>query len=61
MPHDILLSKLSACGRSNDSIKLLKSYLTDRKQQVKLSGIVSSLSVIKCLCPTRFHIGPTIV
>ena len=38
MPHDILLSKLSAYGLSNDSIKLLKSYL---KQQVKLSGIVA--------------------
>ena len=60
LPYDILLSKLSAYGLSNDSVNLLKSYLTDRKQQVKLSGIVNSLSMIK-RCPTGFHIGPAIV
>ena len=47
LPHDILLSKLSAYDLSNDSVNLLKSYLADGKQQVKLSGIVSSWSVIK--------------
>ena len=35
--HDILLSKLSAYGLSNDSVNLLNSYLTDIKQQIKLT------------------------
>ena len=58
-PNDILLSRLSAYGLSNDSVNPLKSYLTDRKQLIKLSGIVNLWSVIK-MCPTGFHIDPTI-
>jgi hypothetical protein len=36
LPHDILLSKLPAYGLTENSIKLLYSYLSDRKQQIKL-------------------------
>ena len=42
LPHNILLSKLSAYGLSEDSVLLLKSYLSDRKQQIKISSVVSS-------------------
>ena len=38
LPHDILLCKLSAYGLSQNSVKLLGNYLTDRSQQVKLKG-----------------------
>jgi hypothetical protein len=41
LPHDILLSKLSAYGLTENSIKLLYSYLSDRKQQIKIGNIVS--------------------
>ena len=47
LPYDILLSKLSAYGLCNESVNLLKSYLSGRTQQVKLNGIVSSWSAIK--------------
>ena len=39
LPHDILLSKLAAYGLSSQSVKLLESYLTGRKQQVKIQGV----------------------
>ena len=35
LPHDILLDKLSAYGMSTDSVSLLESYLSTRKQQLK--------------------------
>ena len=47
LPHDILLSKSSAYGLRNETVQLLNSYLSGRKQQIKLKNIVSSWSVIK--------------
>jgi hypothetical protein len=44
LPHDILLDKLSAYGMSTDSVSLLESYLSNRKQQIKINGILSSSS-----------------
>ena len=41
LPHDILLDKLSAYGMSTDSVCLLESYLSNRKQQIKINGILS--------------------
>jgi hypothetical protein len=53
LPHDILLDKLSAYGMSTDSISLLESYLSNRKQQIKINGILSSWSDIQ-RCNNRF-------
>jgi hypothetical protein len=47
LPHDILLDKLSAYGMSNDSVSLLESYLSNRKQQIKINSILSSWADIK--------------
>jgi hypothetical protein len=47
LPHDILLDKLSAYGMSTDSVSLLESYLSNRKQQIKINGILSSWSAHK--------------
>ena len=44
LAHKILLAKLSECGLSVESVKLLKRYLSSRKQQVKLNNIVNSWS-----------------
>jgi hypothetical protein len=41
LPHDILLNKLSAYGLTENSIKLLYSYLSDRKQQIEIGNIIS--------------------
>ena len=35
LPHDILLSKLSAYGLRNESVQLLNNYFSGRKQQIK--------------------------
>ena len=58
LPHDILLSKLSAYGLKNESVQLLNSYLSGRKQQVKLNNIVSSWSCIKKGVPLGSILGP---
>ena len=42
LPHNILLEKLSAYGLSLKSVKLFSSYLSNRKQQIKIGNIVSS-------------------
>jgi hypothetical protein len=41
LPHDILLDKLSFYGVSSHSFSLLKSYLTNRKQHIQISSILS--------------------
>jgi hypothetical protein len=40
-PHNILLDKLSAYGVSPHSVALLKSYLSNRKQQIKVNNVLS--------------------
>ena len=47
LSHDILLSKLSAHGLSPKSVELLRNYITDRKQQIKLQGDLSSWADIQ--------------
>ena len=46
LPHELLISKLHAYGVDVPSLKLLHSYLTKRKQRVKLNGTYSSWSEI---------------
>ena len=46
LPHRLLVAKLSAYGLSNDSYNLLMSYLSDRKQHVKIGNSRSSWSEI---------------
>ena len=36
LPHDLLLAKLEAYGFTLDSLKLLRNYLTNRFQRVKI-------------------------
>ena len=57
LPHKILLSKLSAYGLSDEAVLLLKSYLSDRKQRIKLNNIVSSWSEIKKGVPQGSILG----
>ena len=42
LPHDLLIAKLEAYGFGIDSLKLIHSYLTERKQRVKVGSSFSS-------------------
>ena len=41
LPHDLILLKLEAYGLSEKSINLLNSYLSGRKQCVKVKNMCS--------------------
>ena len=58
LPHEILISKLKAYGLSDSASKLLLSYLTDRKQQIKIGNIVSSWEYIQKGVPQDSILGP---
>ena len=46
LPHDLLLLKLKYYGLSENALKIMKSYLTNRKQCVKLGSIKSDFEAI---------------
>ena len=46
LPHDLILLKLEAYGLSEKSINLLNSYLSGRKQCVKVKHICSSFETV---------------
>ena len=46
LPHDLLIAKLHAYGFDTKSLKLMLSYLTNRKQRLKINNTYSSWSKI---------------
>ena len=56
--QDILLSKLSAYGLSESAVSLMKSYLSDRTQQIRISSVVSSWAKINKGVPQGSILGP---
>ena len=58
LPHEILLDKLLAYGVSPHSVSLLKSYLSDRKQQIKVNSVLSSWADIQRGHPKALYWGP---
>ena len=55
--HDILLDKLSYYGVNGTAKTLLKSYLSDRKQYVKIDEVKSSIQSIKTGVPQGSIVG----
>lgn len=58
LPHDLLLLKLNAYGLSKSSLDLLYSYLTNRKQCVKLNQNLSNMLPIFKGVPQGSILGP---
>ena len=58
LPNDILLCKLAAYGLAEHSVNLMSSYLSDRRQQIKISSVVSSWAQIKKGVPQGSILGP---
>ena len=61
--HDLLFEKLKAYGFERKTLKFIYSYLTNRKQAVKIKGFVGILKQIisgvpheSILCPILFNI-----
>ena len=42
LPHELLIAKLDGYGFDKSSLKLINSYLSDRKQRAKINGRYSS-------------------
>jgi len=60
LPHPLIIAKLSAYGLSRDSCALLWSYLSQRKQRVKLSGHVSDWKYLIKGVPQGSILGPVL-
>ena len=58
LSHDLLIAKLHAYGLDIKSLKLMFSYLTNRKQKVKINGTYSSWSQILFGVPQGPILGP---
>ena len=56
--HNILCDKLNYYGIRGSANKLLKSYLTNRKQYVSVNGFDSHTSNITCGVPQGSSLGP---
>ena len=49
--HEILLSKLNACGVQGIPVDWFRSYVTNREQYVSINNVDSSPTVIECGVP----------
>ena len=58
MPHGLLLAKLEAYSLSGNSIKIMRSYLTGRKQRVKIGNGTSEWADIIKGVPQDSILGP---
>lgn len=60
IPHGLLLTKLKYYGLSDQACELIKSYITDRKQRVKIGQSVSDWGSTNHGVPQGSILGPLI-
>ena len=56
--HNLLLAKLRACGVGEEAIDFLHSYLSGRKQRVKVNGVFSDSLPVYCGVPQGSLLRP---
>ena len=60
LPHDLIIAKLHAYGIEEDSLKLIYSYLTNRKQRTRIESKFGSWLDILLGVPQGSILGPLI-
>ena len=58
LPHDLIIAKLHAYGLDHDSLRLIRSYLSNRHQRIKLDSVFSSWIQTIIGVPQGFIPGP---
>ena len=58
MPHELLIAKFKAYGVQDQSIKIIKSYLSDREQRVRIGNVHSSWKTTIKGVPQGSVLGP---
>lgn len=56
--HRLLLNKLENCGIRGQVLKLLESYLSERKQYVQIDDVISETRIVKYGIPQGTVLGP---